>query len=62
LDDRSIPGEGNMPVDEFELLFDISVPFSVEVRSKSLRDGFPDFLERAEHLLLATSNAITFTG
>tara|TARA_B100000686_G_scaffold338595_1_gene411341 strand:+ start:914 stop:1711 length:798 start_codon:yes stop_codon:yes gene_type:complete len=62
LDDRSIPGEGDMPVDEFELLFDISVPFSVEVRSKSLRDGFPDFLERAEHLLLATSNAITFTG
>ena len=62
LDDRSIPGEGDLPVNEFELLFDISVPFSVEVRSKSLRDTFPDFLERAEHLLSATSNAITFTG
>ena len=62
VDDREIPGEGDMPINEFELLFDISVPFSVEVRSKSLRDAFPNFLERAEHLLSATSNAITFTG
>ncbi len=62
VDDRAIPGEGNLPMEEFELLFDISVPFSVEVRSKALRDTFPDFLDRAKHLLSATSNAITFTG
>jgi sugar phosphate isomerase/epimerase len=62
LDDRSIPGEGDMPVNEFESLFDLTVPFSIEVRSKSLRDGFPDFLERAKHLLSATSTAMTFAG
>ncbi len=62
VDDRAIPGEGDMPVKEFEFLFDISVPFSVEVRSKALRDAFPGFLDRAKHLLSATSNAITFRG
>lgn len=62
VDDRSIPGEGDMPVNEFESLFDLTVPFSIEVRSKALRDDFPDFLERAKHLLSATSTAMTYTS
>ena len=62
VDDREIPGDGELPVAEFESLFDISVPFSVEVRSKNLRRAFPDFLDRAGHLLSATRAAITFRG
>ena len=62
VDGREIPGEGQLPVNEFETLFDTSVPFSVEVRSKKLRDAFPDFTERAIHLLSATKAAATVTG
>lgn len=58
LDDRSIPGEGALPVNEFEQLFADSVPFSLEVRSKALRDRFPDPAERAAHLLNVTRAAL----
>lgn len=51
LDDRSIPGEGGLRAAEFEQLFAPEVPFSVEVRSKALRDQFADPTERARHLL-----------
>lgn len=59
MDDRSGPGEGALPVNEFEALFDESVPFSLEVRSKALRDDFPDPAERARHLLSVTRAALT---
>ena len=62
VDGREIPREGQLPVNEFETLFDTLVPFSVEVRSKKLRDAFPDFTERAIHLLSATKAAVTVTG
>ena len=62
VDGREIPGEGQLPVNEFETLFNALVPFSVEVRSKKLRDAFPDFTERAIHLLSATKAAVTVTG
>ena len=62
VDDREIPGGGALPVAEFETLFTTSVPFSIEVRSKKLRDGFPDFVDRATHLLSETKAAITVTG
>ena len=58
LDDRMIPGEGELPVSAFMSLFDESVPFSIEVRSKGLRDGFPDFRDRAGHLLDLTLAAL----
>lgn len=58
VDDRAIPGEGNLPALEFNHLFAVDVPFSVEVRSKALRDGFPDPTERAAHLLARSSAAL----
>lgn len=59
VDDRDIPGEGALPALEFRELFHQSVPFSVEVRSKKLRDGYPDPIERATHLLHATRQALS---
>lgn len=58
LDDRSAPGEGALPIAAFPALFDASVPMSMEVRSKALRDGFPDPTERAAHLLKACQSAL----
>jgi sugar phosphate isomerase/epimerase len=58
LDDRSIPGEGQLAVSEFERLFADEVPFSLEVRSKALRNAFPDPVERARHLLAKTRMAL----
>lgn len=59
LDDRSIPGEGGLPIAEFEKLFADSVPFSLEVRSKALRETFRDPVERARHLLAGTRAAFS---
>lgn len=58
LDARSAPGEGGLDAMGFERLFAGDVPFSMEVRSKALRDGFPDHTERAAHLLAMTRRAI----
>ena len=58
LDDRCPPGEGGLDAAAFERLFAAEVPFSMEVRSKALRDGFPDHTERAAHLLAATRRAL----
>lgn len=46
---RSCPGEGALPITEL-LAAVPDVPVSLEVRSKALRDGFPDPTERAKHL------------
>lgn len=61
LDDRAIPGEGELPAMEFVGLFEESVPFSMEVRSAALRDAFPDPTARARHLLEGTENALRTT-
>lgn len=58
LDDRSIPGEGALPTAAFEALFADEVPFSLEVRSRHLRETFPDPTERAAHLLRGTRVAL----
>ena len=58
LDDRAIPGEGELAADEFCTLFGSDVPFSVEVRSKVLRDAFPDHVARAAHLLARSRAAL----
>lgn len=58
LDDRLIPAEGALPVREFEQLFASEVPFSLEVRSKALREAFPDPTDRARHLLAGTTAAL----
>ena len=58
LDDRLIPGQGKLDALKFESLFDIDVPFSIEVRSKHLRENFPDYEERARYVLDQTLAAL----
>ena len=58
LDDRLIPCHGELDAFDFESLFDIEVPFSVEVRSKALRENFSDFEERAKYVLDHTLAAL----
>ena len=58
LDLRLMPGEGELPL--FELLDALpsGLPLSVELRSKALRDGFPDPAERAKALLSITTRMV----
>jgi sugar phosphate isomerase/epimerase len=49
---RLLPGQGALPIDEL-LAAVPHVPLSFEVRSRDLRDGFTDPVERARHLLHA---------
>jgi len=58
LDARRVPGEGELQVRAFERLFASSVPFSLEVRSKALRESFPDPVDRARRLLAGTQAAL----
>lgn len=62
LDDRCSPGHGELRAAEFETLFDETVPFSLEVRSRRLRNDFPDPTERATHLLHETMSALRNDG
>ena len=50
LNGRLLPGEGSLPIDDL-LAAVPQVPLSFEVRSRALRDGFTDPVERARHLL-----------
>lgn len=50
LNGRLLPGEGALPIDEL-LTVVPDVPLSFEVRSRALRDGFADPVERARFLL-----------
>lgn len=59
LDDRSIPGRGDLDAAGFRDLFTPEVPFSIEVRSRALRETFPDHAERARELLTRTKAALT---
>lgn len=47
LDGRLLPGDGELPLADLVAAFAADVPFSVELRSKALRDGYPDPHERA---------------
>ena len=58
LDARSAPGEGELPVMAFAELFAEDVPFSMEVRSRRLREEWPDPTERARALREATEAAV----
>jgi sugar phosphate isomerase/epimerase len=47
LDGRLQAGEGGLPLAELLAALPASIPLSVELRSKALRDGWPDAVERA---------------
>ena len=58
LDDRLIPAQGKLDALKFESLFNTDIPFSIEVRSKHLREKFPDYEERARYVLDQTLAAL----
>ena len=57
-----IPSEGKLDALKFESLFDKGIPFSIEVRSKHLRESFPDYEERARYVLGQTLAALGISG
>ncbi|HKT78321.1 MAG TPA: TIM barrel protein [Sphingobium sp.] len=50
LDGRLLPGEGVLPLQPLLQLLPPALPLSVELRSKALRDGWPDPVARARHV------------
>jgi sugar phosphate isomerase/epimerase len=54
LDLRLMPGEGALPLADFVGVLPPGTPLSVELRSKALRDGYPDPVERSRALLAVT--------
>ena len=58
LDDRLIPSEGKLDARKFESLFETDIPFSIEVRSKALRENFRDYEDRARYVLDQTLVAL----
>jgi sugar phosphate isomerase/epimerase len=54
LNGRLLPGEGALPIGE-TLATVPAVPLSFEVRSRALRGGWPDPVERARRVLLAAT-------
>lgn len=62
LDDRCAPGEGGLDALGFPALFAPEVPMSMEVRSRALRDAFPDPTDRAAQLLARTRAAAASTA
>tara|TARA_B100000614_G_scaffold149882_1_gene133009 strand:+ start:2230 stop:3045 length:816 start_codon:yes stop_codon:yes gene_type:complete len=58
LDNRLIPSQGRLDALKFESLFDTGIPFSIETRSKVLRENFPDYEERARYVLEQTLAAL----
>ena len=46
-DGRRLLGEGELPIREFLAALPAALPLSLEIRSRDLRDRFPDATERA---------------
>lgn len=54
VDFRLIPGDGELPLAELRAALPAGIPLSLEIRSKSLRAGLPDFTERARAVMIGT--------
>ncbi|MDE2620823.1 MAG: sugar phosphate isomerase/epimerase [Sphingomonadales bacterium] len=54
LDGRRLPGEGALPLAALLAALPPGLPLSVELRARALREGYPDPVDRARHLLAAT--------
>ena len=54
LDDRSPPGDGELPLSHMLDALPEGIPLSLEVRSRVLRETYPDPVARATHLLERT--------
>lgn len=51
---RVNPGEGGLPLAELLTRLPTTIPLSLEVRSRRLREAFPDPVERARNVFAAT--------
>jgi sugar phosphate isomerase/epimerase len=56
VDGRLLPGEGALPLAALLGVLPAGIPLSIELRSKALRDGWPDPAERARVLRRATED------
>ncbi|MFN3233425.1 MAG: sugar phosphate isomerase/epimerase family protein [Alphaproteobacteria bacterium] len=54
VDGRLLPGEGALPIAELLAVLPADLPLAVELRSKALRDSYPDPVDRAKAVLDAT--------
>ncbi|PZN95796.1 MAG: sugar phosphate isomerase/epimerase [Alphaproteobacteria bacterium] len=54
IDGRLLPGEGILPLGALLSALPAALPLSIELRSKALRDGYPDPNDRAAALARAT--------
>lgn len=54
VDGRRVPGEGELPLDAVLHALPDGLPLSIEVRSKHLRNTYPDVTERARIVAAAT--------
>jgi sugar phosphate isomerase/epimerase len=54
VDLRLLPGEGALPLPALLDTLPTGIPLSIELRSKALRDSYPDPIERARALAKAT--------
>ncbi len=54
VDGRLLPGEGALPLGDLLKVLPTGIPLSIELRSKALRDGWPDPADRARRLREAT--------
>jgi sugar phosphate isomerase/epimerase len=55
LDGRSSPGDGGLDLHAFVAGFPADTPMSLEIRSRALRDNFPNPLDRARHIINRTN-------
>ena len=62
LDLRAVPGEGALPLVEMLAALPESIPLSLEVRSKALRERYPDPVARASALLEGTRSYLDDLG
>lgn len=62
LDLRLDVGKGDLPLAALSKAMPADLPLSIELRSKALRDGFPDAIERAYALLEATRAGLELIG
>jgi sugar phosphate isomerase/epimerase len=54
VDDRMLPGTGALPLAELLDALPPALPLSIEIRSKQLRELYPDYQERARVVAAAT--------
>ena len=61
VDRRLLPGEGDLPLAELVRVLPAATPLSVELRSKPLREAWPDPAMRAAVVLRASQKMLTST-